>query len=41
MAVDTQKLIGAYDGNVGDFVDVSIDPDLFTIKDKNIDIIIV
>ena len=41
VAVDTQKLIGAYDGNVGDFVDVSIDPDLFTIKDKNIDIIIV
>ena len=36
-----QKLTAAYDGKVGDTVDVSIPPEALTIKDKSIDIIIV
>ena len=36
-----QKLIAAYDGNVGDTVDVSVPVEAVTIKDKSIDIIIV
>jgi len=36
-----QKLTAAYDGNVGDAVNATIPPELITIKDKNIDIIIV
>ena len=36
-----QKLIAAYDGNVGDAVDVCIPVEAVTIKDKSIDIIIV
>ena len=36
-----QKLIAAYDGNVGDTVDVTVPVEAVTIKDKSIDIIIV
>ena len=36
-----QKLIAAYDGNVGDMVDVLVPVETVTIKDKTIDIIIV
>ena len=36
-----QKLIAAYDGNVGDMVDVLVPVETVTIKDKSIDIIIV
>ena len=36
-----QKLIAAYDGNVGDTVDVIVPVEAVTIKDKSIDIIIV
>ena len=36
-----QKLIAAYDGNVGDLVDVLVPVETVTIKDKSIDIIIV
>ena len=36
-----QKLIAAYDGSVGDTVDVTIPVEAMTIKDKTIDIIIV
>ena len=36
-----QKLIAAYDGNVGDMVDVLVPGETVTIKDKSIDIIIV
>ena len=36
-----QKLTTAYDGKVGDMVDVSIPSEAITIKDKSIDIIIV
>ena len=36
-----QKLIAAYDGNVGDAVDVCVPVEAVTIKDKTIDIIIV
>ena len=36
-----QKLIAAYDGNVGDTVDVIVPVEVVTIKDKSIDIIIV
>jgi hypothetical protein len=36
-----QKITAAYDGNVGDTVDVSVAATAMTIKDKTIDIIIV
>jgi multiple sugar transport system ATP-binding protein len=36
-----QKLIAAYNGNVGDTVDVTVPVEAVTIKDKSIDIIIV
>ena len=36
-----QKLIAAYDGNVGETVDVTVPVEAVTIKDKSIDIIIV
>lgn len=36
-----QKITAAYDGNVGDMVDISIPAEKITIKDKSIDIIIV
>ena len=36
-----QKLIAAYNGNVGETVDVTVPVEAVTIKDKSIDIIIV
>ena len=39
--VDGQKVIAAYDGDVGDIVDIAVPVETVTIKDKTIDIIIV
>ena len=36
-----QKLVAAYDGKIGDIVDVCVPVEAITIKDKSIDIIIV
>ncbi len=41
ISVNGQKLIAAYDGNVGDKVSLSLDIDKITIKEKAIDMIIV